>query len=160
MRYPFTIFDLQSYYRKGDMMMPAETIPLDIRIFCMHPPAAMNSGKPAEFGLQDKTGALTAGRPLPDGTLAFHVAVSITDDDPPKFSGKHAHGTPGERFIYLSYRYVGVTNEWIKRIKIPLKTITAAQIQSLKSDATTTLAARVDGRLSATVPVVWSVVNR
>jgi hypothetical protein len=160
MRHPFTIFDLQSYYRKGGMMMPAETIPLDIRIFCMHPPERIHDGNPTEFGLQDKTGALTAGRPLPDGTLAFDVAIHVSDDDPPKFSGKHAHGTPGERFIYLSYRYVGVTSEWIKRIKVPLKSITAEQVRAIRNNPLTTLATHLDGQLSATVPVVWRVVKR
>jgi hypothetical protein len=138
-----------------------KTISLDIRIICVHPPDSLYSGKPAEFGVQDKAGNLTAGRLLPDGTLAFDVNVTISDDDPPKFGGKHAHGTSTDRFVYLSYRYSEEPTVWIKRIKIPLNSITAGMARTIKNaPLMKTLATYVNGQLAARVDAVWKIVER
>jgi hypothetical protein len=125
--------------------MPIEVREIPIRIRVNNPPPATYEGKPAEFGLQDKAGNLTPGQLTPDGVLVFEFALKVSVDNPPNFTGSYAQ----ERFIYLSYRPVGGT-AWIKRIKVMLGGITAAQVAKGETLETT-----VDGRRAARVDTVW-----
>ena len=60
------------------------------------------------------------------------------------------HGTPSQ-FLYLGWRHAGEpTSPWIKRIKIPLATITWQQIKGLARSGAV-LQASVDGSGAATV---------
>lgn len=133
--------------------------PLDIRIICQHPPPSTWEGKAATFGLQDKSGDLAQGRTMPDGTLVFDCPMTISDDDPPRFSGTYVHGTPGDRFVYLSYRHTEDSAGWIKRIKVSLSSITAQAVKALKGDRSTALAVLVDGRKSARVDANWRLIQ-
>ncbi|MBZ0287817.1 MAG: DUF5990 family protein, partial [Anaerolineae bacterium] len=113
-------------------------------ILCTHPPDAY------EFGLQDKNGALLPGTAQPDGSLLYTCTLNVqVEGERVNFTGAYAHGTPADRFLYLSTR--GVDGAWVRRIKIPLSGITPAQIDSGESLATT-----VDGRAAARVKVAWS----
>lgn len=103
-----------------------------------------------EFGLQDKQQTLIDAAPLPDGSLRFECTLDATTDTPPNWTGRFAHGAPTDRFLYLSLRRGG---EWLRRIKIPLKSVTAEQIASGRA-----LHAVVNGRAAATVQVDWMLV--
>jgi hypothetical protein len=129
--------------------MPIEVRELHIRVHVNNPPAATHEGKPAEFGLQDKTGKLTPGKLTADGALVFECMLKVSEADKPNFTGPYAQGTPKERFVYLSYRPVG-GKAWIKRIKVMLGSITAEQVAKGKTLETT-----VDGRRAARVDAVW-----
>jgi hypothetical protein len=131
---------------------------LALRIICTDPPLTEVNGRPALFGVQDKAGDLMQGHPTADNALQFDISLTVSGDDPARLSGKQVHGTPAERFIYLSYRYADTPGEWIKRIKVPLKTITADQVRALQEHASQVLATTVDGRRSATVAAVWEIV--
>ncbi len=131
---------------------------LALRIICTDPPSTEVNGRPALFGVQDKAGDLMQGQPTADNALQFDISLTISAHDPARLSGKQVHGTPAERFIYLSYRYADTPGEWIKRIKVPLKTITADQLGVLRQEADRMLVTTVDGRRSATVAAVWEIV--
>jgi hypothetical protein len=109
----------------------------------------MYTGKPAEFGLQDKAGNLTPGQPLPGGSLLFECVLKASADNPPNFTGSYAQGTRQERFLYLSYRPVGET-AWIRRIKVMLGSITAEQVAQCS-----VLQTKIDGRRAARVDAIW-----
>ncbi len=107
------------------------------------------------FGLQDKNGALVPGQSAPDGTLIFRCELTVKDSDTPVFTGMFAHGTPQDRFLYLSCRHVDPSQGWVRRIKIPLNGITPAQAEQAQNSA---LETTVDGRQAARVAVDWRVV--
>ena len=122
---------------------------IQIRILVTNPPPSTIESRPTEFGLQDKSGNLIPGQPMPDGSLLFECVLKASVDKPPNFTGPYAQGTPQERFIYLSYRPVGEA-AWIKRIKVMLGSITTEQVAQRSVLETT-----VDGRRAARVDAVW-----
>ncbi len=71
----------------------------------------------------------------------------------PNFLGPFTHGGPTNRHLYLSQAMSG-EDGWIKRIKLPLSSISWELIDAARDGA---LEATVDGRLAATVPVTWRV---
>jgi len=118
-----------------------------------------------DFGLQDKNRDLIDGEQLPDGSLRFSCELNVkqADDGRPNFTGAFAHGSPKERFLYLTLRTLE-DSEWriIKRIKVHLKTITWEQVEAALSQPGAFLIAEVDGRGSASVPLLgegWQVSN-
>ncbi len=123
-----------------------------LRVICLHPPSSTHAGESTVFGLQDKSQAVRAGEMQPDGVLEFECTVQIKPGDPPDFLGKYVHGTPGKRFLYLSWGYEK-NGQWIKRIKVPLSGITWAKIEAAKA-ADSWLEATIDGRGAATVPLL------
>jgi hypothetical protein len=82
---------------------------------------------------------------------------------PPNFSGALTHGTPADRFLYLSQRSPdGPEAAWIKRIKVPLKSITWEQVAAAARQPTSRLACTVDGGGSGTVKLIgtgWQVLS-
>lgn len=83
------------------------------------------------------------------GDLQFICPIVVKGEEPeaPRFSGEHAQGTKDEPFIYLD---IGTTagqlnTIWSRRLKIPLKTVTWAQIKACLSQPDTVLEARVAG---------------
>lgn len=111
------------------------------------------------FGLQDKAGGIVDGVDGPRGARVFDCQVRVAgaaDHGPPNFLGRFTHGPPTSRHLYLSHGAPGLGRPWVKRIKVPLGSITWSMIERARGRA---LAADVDGRRAATVPVDWRVVG-
>ena len=128
-----------------------------LRLICINPPPMIYKGEAAVLGLQDKKGGLLRGTARPDGALVFDCALEVNRTaaaDAPNFLGDYAHGTPKERFLYLSYGYRDAgKRQWIKRLKIPLADITWVQIETAARPGM--LEATVDGSSGeATVPLI------
>ncbi|MGB9753336.1 MAG: hypothetical protein C0183_17670 [Roseiflexus castenholzii] len=119
---------------------------LHMRLICVNPP--QDDHQLAEFGLQDRNGNLTPGVVLPDGALlfSFDVQADIRRDGSVNLSGRFVHGPPQGRFLYLGLRPPG--GAWIRRIKVPLGSITADLVRNAGEGA---LAATVVGDRAATV---------
>ncbi len=132
-----------------------------LEITCLRPPA-----QPGAFGLQDKNRRLLPLAQQADGSAVFRCQVQAKPaaaSGPPNFSGACTHGTPQDRFLYLSLRSVdGPEEAWIKRIKVPLKSITWEQVEAAARHADARLACTVDGGGSGTVKLIsggWQVVR-
>jgi hypothetical protein len=133
--------------------MPASnSLTFQLRLICANPPASEWDGQPVIFGLQDKKGALAEGEILPDDLVIFECKAKVKPGNPPNFLSPYAHGTPKDRFLYLSCRRAGDT-AWIKRIKVPLSGITWEQIRSARCKI---LEATIDGSRAARVNVEWT----
>ncbi len=98
---------------------------LTLNLICINPPPVSAQ---LLFGLQDKKGNLQPGLSLADGRLCFTGEVAVTrKTGDPDFGGPFVHGTPNERFLYLTYRTAD--GNIIRRLKAPLKSITWQQIE-------------------------------
>ncbi|MDX1991226.1 MAG: DUF5990 family protein [bacterium] len=141
-------------------MSDQDTHKITLRMICIHPPEFDNAT--TYFGLQDKANDLQPGTPRADGALEFTCTLSAAQQPgsgSPNFTGSFAHGTPAERFLYLSLG----TNEggawnWLRRIKVPLKAITWELVEAAH---TRVLQTTVDGRQAATVklPDGWEITD-
>ena len=130
--------------------MSTDARPVLLRIVVARPPDLPGT----RFGVQDKSGRVRPPAGRHADSAAFEIEVRVSDRGPgsaPNFLGPYAHGTPRLRFLYLSLG-AGDGSGWIKRIKVPLSSITWAMIEGAQSGALTT---DVDGRRSGTVPAVW-----
>lgn len=141
-------------------MPPTET-QVTLEITCLQPPT-----QPGVFGLQDKNQRLLPPTPAADGSAVFRCQVRAKPaaaSGPPNFSGEFTHGSPQERFLYLSLRSVdGPEAAWLKRIKVPLKSITWEQVEAAANHPAARLACTADGGGSGTVKLVgggWRVVK-
>ncbi|GAA0416023.1 DUF5990 family protein [Streptomyces luteireticuli] len=75
-------------------------------------------------GLQDTSGELVEGVGTPDGSVRYEVDLTVRERRAPgpqrtDFGGPFVHGTPKERFLYLSFRGTG-DEPWYRRAKIIL----------------------------------------
>ena len=127
-----------------------------VRINCVNPPD-LSVNEALEFGLQDKDQRLYPGSAQSDGSLRFECDLRVrrAPDDPPNFLGAFAHGTPDDRFLYLTWKKKG---QIMRRIKIKLATITWVQVEQASQSGR--LEASVDGRGAASVPLLgdgWQV---
>jgi hypothetical protein len=116
-----------------------------LQVRCVNPPAGV-------FGLQDKDRRLSAGQSQPDGALVFacEVRAKRAADSSPNFLGDYAHGTPTDRFLYLTLLGDDTDEtQIVKRIKVKLGSITWAQVES-----GSVLQATVDGRGAASVKLL------
>jgi hypothetical protein len=116
-----------------------------LRVRCVNPPAGV-------FGLQDKERRLSAGQPQPDGSLVFECELwaKRAADGKANFLGVFAHGTPTDRFLYLTLLNADTDQaEIVKRIKVKLPLITWEQIEQGG-----VLQATVDGRGAASVKLL------
>ncbi len=121
-----------------------------LRIVVTNPP----TGTGTTFGVQDKSGAIRPGAPTAAGSVVFECDVTASDAGDradPNFLGPYTHGPPTARFVYISHGTPGGTG-WIKRIKIPLRSITWSMIEAARDGA---LETEVGGRSSGTVPATW-----
>lgn len=126
------------------------TTDVRLRIVVTNPPTATY----AIFGLQDKAGDVRLGTPRSAHSVVFECEVTASDrsDGPgPNFLGPYTHGSPKARFLYVSHGTRGGAG-WIKRIKIPLSSISWSMIEEARGGP---IAADVDGRASGTVPANW-----
>ncbi|MDZ4767078.1 MAG: DUF5990 family protein [Chloroflexota bacterium] len=128
----------------------ADKLTVKLRLIVLHPP----SEDGAIFGLQDQSGALRAGSAVTEG-LAFDCTLNAVemDDGSANFTGDFAHGTLKDRFMYASTADPAHPGEWVRRIKVPLRGITWAQVEAAVRDDQR-LTGRVDGRRSALVSML------
>lgn len=135
---------------------------LAIRVICIDPPLGTDSDV-FHFGLQDKNKQLLTGDKSATNTLMFECELDVKQhtDDTPNFTGSYTHGSRGERFLYLTL--MSPQSEIIRRIKIPLKTITWEQVQTVLEDNSAILQVTVGGQRSGTVPLLgdgWVIDSR
>jgi hypothetical protein len=139
-------------------MAQAQEVNVRLRVICYDPPLAQIDGRPTQFGLQDKSGALRVGVLQGNGARVFECEVRAkpTEDGGVNFLGDYTHGTPSDRFLYLSYGYVDNPGDgWIKRIKVPLSDIQWAQVERTINEGQV-LEASVDGQRAAKVETLGS----
>jgi hypothetical protein len=121
-----------------------------LRVAVDHAPA----GPRVAFGLQDKSGHVTDGVPGPGGRMTFEAHVRVaTGGGALNFLGPFTHGAPASRHLYLSQGTTGVEG-WVKRIKLPLASITSEMIAAAGGHPIETV---VDGRSAATVRTEWRI---
>ncbi len=128
-----------------------------VRIGVVNPPDVTGAG--LEFGLQDKDQRLYDGVMQADGSLRFECELQVRQgaDQKPNFLGAFAHGTPADRFLYLTTKQEGRIT---RRIKVKLATATWGQIEALRYGDV--IQAMIDGRGVASVPLLgggWQVIR-
>lgn len=134
-------------------MAKSSTFDLTLRIICLDPHTLSDDPR-AGFGVQDQSQRLTNGDKRPDESLAFTVPIIVKGMPgiaSPDFAGPFAHGTPQQRFLYLSLgTQQGRVWQWIRRIKVPLSGITWTHVEEAGSNGGI-LEASIDGMRSGTV---------
>lgn len=129
-----------------------------MRLTCLNPPIDRFSNGATEFGLQDKKQALAPGVENIDGKVHYDLTIEATRSDGSpsvRFRGPYVHGTPSAPFLYLSLRQIGAaSNEWIKRVKVPLTGIDWTMVEDTSEPVSDYLAATVSGHRSGTVPLL------
>lgn len=134
----------------------AQTLHLQIDVL---DPPQLEPDDPLQFGLQDKNGSLTHGTPQPNGALRFACDLQVTlKGSTPNFLGTFAHGTPQDRFLYLTWKNMH-SGQIIQRIKVKLASITAAQVEAALESGKS-LCATLDATRTGSVPLLgdgWQV---
>lgn len=129
--------------------MSSETTIL-LRVVVDHAPA----GTGTFFGLQDKAGQVAEGVAGPGDRRTYQTRVRVTMiGSLLNFLGPFTHGPKANRHLYLSHGRSGGEG-WIKRIKLPLASITKEMVAAASDGPIETL---VDGRSAATVRTDWHV---
>lgn len=138
------------------MAEAAQTLHLQIDVI---DPPRLAPDDAVQFGLQDKNGSLTPGAPQPNGSLRFECDLQGTlKGDTPNFLGMWAHGTPQDRFLYLTWKN-RADGRIIQRIKVKLASITAAQVDAALQSGKS-LCASVAATRTGSVPLLgdgWQV---
>jgi hypothetical protein len=109
--------------------------------------------------LQNKDGELDNGTQREDGARVYECEAQVKlETGVPNFLGKYTHGTPTERFLYLSWG--NPPKGWVRRIKILLKSITREQIEQAAAENRVLQAVVEDGSAAATVKLKegWTLV--
>ncbi len=116
-----------------------------LRIICVKPPNPKDYN--AEFGLEAEDWVLDAGKAQPDGSFHFECALWVKPNQKtqqPNFLGPHAHGSPSQRFLYISWRHREADGSvYVRKMKIHLSSITWEQIEEVE---------RTGGVLEVAVP--------
>lgn len=102
------------------------------------------------FGLQDRHGTLHPGTRGAAGAVVFDFTLQVKslDAESVVLSGDFAHGTPATRFLYLSW--ANTSGGYAQRLKLPLSTITPAQVREALDKGTRLTATLVDHQPKAT----------
>lgn len=133
---------------------------ITLKVICIHPPSTSST---MMFGLQDKEGNIYDGQSMDNNRLQFSCEVSVQqmESGQPNFTGIFTHGTVQERFLYLTQKALHESDWQIqRRIKIHLRSITWEQIEAVFATDGSYLIASVDGRGTASVPLLgdgWKV---
>ena len=113
----------------------------------------------AEFGMQDKKGALIPGIPSEGGRIRFElgaVARRHIESDALTFLGPYIHGPAGGEFLYLNWRAPGMpSNRWIWRRKFPLSPITWDLACAANLAGHAFFADATGRKAHATIPIEW-----
>lgn len=118
-----------------------------LRLILVEPPENV------DFGIQHGHGSdyatlFVQRRKRPEMVFDFAVTVAHKGkNSPPGFQGPFVQGPTGSRFIYIDVgTCAGQQNTpWSRRMKVPLAEITWAQIESVLSDSSSRLSARIPG---------------
>jgi hypothetical protein len=125
------------------------------------PPNVWDGGA-KDFGLQDKANVLHLGKAERGGHVVFDLAIDVKPERTakPVFLGDFAHGSPKERFLYLSWR--NANGAYAQRLKLPLGGITwsgidEAQKKALIGEVAASSKLRVPGgtNIGGTRAVTW-----
>ena len=120
-------------------------------------------GQPAEFGLQDRAENLVPGERLPGDLVRFTIEVQVAPDAEShrvRFSSPYVHGPAGAKFLYLGWRYAGLSRAWIRRQKIPLAALTWDAIEAATGEPPTFAVEIVPIiERAATVPAAWGLIG-
>jgi hypothetical protein len=121
-------------------------------------------GGPDDFGVQDKSDGLSAGVAGEGGSVIFDLSVELKPGHAaaPVFVGPLAHGPPGERFLYLSWR--NAAGAYARRLKLPLGSIGWSDIAAARRADQPLVAELVDqpkltstgAQIGGTRAVVWA----
>lgn len=105
----------------------AKTLRLRI-VYDGTPPNTWDGGA-KDFGLQDKENVLHLGKTERSGHVVFDVSLDVKPEPTakPVFLGDFAHGSPKERFLYLSWR--NANGAYAQRLKLPLGAIMWSDIE-------------------------------
>lgn len=116
-------------------MPKQETVRLRI-VYDGTPPNVWDGGA-KDFGVQDKANVLHIGKTERDGRIVFDVSLELKPERTPTpvFLGDFAHGSPKERFLYLSWR--NTNGAYAQRLKLPLAGITWRAIDKAKGNPLT-----------------------
>ena len=120
---------------------------LRLRIVLEKPPAGVDYGLQSGRGSNYET-IQTQRSTGKDLQFEFDVRVKEGGSSAvPNFLGPFVQGPTGQRFVYIDIgTYAGQTGTgWSRRLKIPLKGITAQTIATATVDAKTLLETRVPG---------------
>ncbi|HTD97727.1 MAG TPA: DUF5990 family protein [Mucilaginibacter sp.] len=119
---------------------------LTLRIILENPPSGI------DFGLQSGNGNnyITVQRQrsgINDLNFEFEIKVKKTVEGKPNFLGPYAQGTIDDRFVYIDIgTYAGHSDSvWGRRLKVPLKSISWADIEQATTGANKILETRVPG---------------
>lgn len=138
--------------------MSANPFLIRLRILCINLPPEVGAN-PLLFGLQDKQGDLQSGQPRSDGALVYECEVKASQNEKgkPNFTGGYTHGTPDERFLYISVRQA-YGSGWLRRSKIMLGSITWEMVETA-GVSNTPIEITVDGIAAGRAKVVrgWQV---
>jgi len=147
----------------------ANPAPLTVRLRIVYdgtPPNVWDGGA-EDFGVQDKENVLHPGKAERGGHVVFDVVVGVKPERTaqPVFTGDFAHGSPKERFLYLSWR--NANGAYAQRLKLPLGGITwsdidAAQHKPLIGEVAASRKPRTPGAVNVggTRAVAWKLQNR
>ena len=119
-------------------------------------------GGAENFGLQDKDEVLHRGKVDAEGRVVFELSLDVKPGaSQPIFLGDFAHGSPKERFLYLSWRQAH--GNWAQRLKLPLGGISWADLEragerGLVGEVAKSTKPRAPGRtnVGGTRAVLWS----
>lgn len=132
------------------MAEAAQTLRLQVDVL---DPPQLAPDAPVQFGLQDKNGSLTLGAPQPNGSLRFECALQVRlGGATPNFLGAYAHGTPQDRFLYLTWKNTH-SDQIIQRIKVKLASITVAQVAAALQSGKR-LCASIEATHTGSVPLL------
>ncbi len=108
----------------------AKTLRLRI-VYDGTPPNTWDGGA-KDFGLQDKENVLLLGKTERNGHVVFDVTLDVKPQrtSKPVFLGDFAHGSPKERFLYLSWR--NANGAYAQRLKLPLGAITWSDVEKAR----------------------------
>jgi hypothetical protein len=81
-----------------------------------------------------------------DLTFEFPLRVKLTDGETPNFLGHFAQGTRDDRFVYIDIgTFAGQHTHWSRRLKVPLKGITAEMIADIERGKNLIFETRIPG---------------
>lgn len=127
-------------------------------VICLDPPETPAGLQTMVFGLQDKDAELLAGYEIAPNRRGYPFSIEVEQhkDGSPNFTGRFAHGSHQDRFLYLTQKGLLADGGWhiIKRIKVTLKPITWEQVERVLRDERKQLEVVVSGQGAATVPLL------
>lgn len=119
---------------------------ISIRIILESPPSGVDfaiqkgSGNTYETILKQRSGK-------EDLCFEFKITVKETQAASPDFKGPYVQGPSSERFIYVDIGTAAgqFDSVWTRRLKVPLRDISAETIQQLLTDSSLVLETKVPG---------------